>query len=123
MAKRVLSIGQCVPDHTSLERLLTTRFQAEVVAAALPDEALLQLRSKPFDLVLVNRKLDADYSDGLEIIKRIKADPDLKSAPCMLVTNYPEYHEQATAVGAEVGFGKAELNTPETEEKLRKHLG
>ena len=32
--------------------------------------------SEPFDLVLVNRKLDSDYSDGLEIIKQIKADPN-----------------------------------------------
>ncbi len=31
--------------------------------------ALAELRGGQFDLVLVNRKLDSDYSDGIEVIR------------------------------------------------------
>jgi CheY-like chemotaxis protein len=123
MTKRVLSVGQCVPDQSSINRLIRNHFDAEVVGADSPAEALAQMRGGRFDLVLVNRKLDADYSDGLEIVKAIKADPELKSAAVMLVTNYPEHQRAAVDAGAEYGFGKQELGLPATVEKLRTFLG
>lgn len=120
--KRVLDVGQCNPDHASIRSMLERQFDAEVVRAHQLDDALQQLRSGQFDLVLVNRKLDIDYSDGMEIIKRIKADPELNSVPVMLVTNYPEYDQAAVAAGAESGFGKAQLSDPKTHEKLARIL-
>jgi two-component system chemotaxis response regulator CheY len=84
--------------------------------------ALSELKSGPFDLVLVNRKLDCDYSDGVEVIRTLKADPDAASVPVMLVTNYPEHQDAAIAVGAIPGFGKLEFQKPETREKLAKLL-
>ena len=74
------------------------------------------------DLVLVNRKLDVDYSDGLEIIKQIKADPELAKVPTMLVTNYPENQAEAVAEGAEPGFGKLSLDADETRANLARFL-
>jgi two-component system chemotaxis response regulator CheY len=71
---------------------------------------------------MINRKLDADYSDGIEIIRQIKADPQLAATPCMLVTNYPEHQEVAVAAGAEPGFGKLGYNRPETRERLARFL-
>ena len=76
------------------------------------------LRAGKFDLVLVNRKFDADNSDGLELIRQLKADAALAAVPVMLVTNYPEYQAEAVAAGALPGFGKAELRSPATKEKL-----
>jgi CheY-like chemotaxis protein len=119
MGKRVLSVGQCGPDHFALTRFLRQHFAVEIVPADLSAAALEQLRKTPFDLVLVNRKLDADYSDGLEVIRSIKADPALASIPVMLVTNYPEHQQAAVAIGALPGFGKLEYDNPETLEKLR----
>ncbi len=121
--KRVLDVGQCRPDHGAIRHLLETQFGAEVAQAHDATETMAKLRSGPFDLVLINRKLDADYSDGLEIIKQIKSDSALAAVPVMLVTNYPEYQEQAVAAGAEKGFGKSEYNLPETRERLKKLLG
>jgi CheY-like chemotaxis protein len=123
MSKRVLSVGQCVPDHATLTSYLRGNFAAEVVKVDLPDEALAALRSGPFDLVLINRKLDADYSDGLEILKAIKADPKVASVPVMIVTNYAEHQDAAVAAGAVRGFGKLEYRDPQTAEKLRPYLG
>lgn len=123
MPKRVLDVGQCPPDHAAIRVMLEANFDVEIVRAQLPSDTLAQLRSGKFDLVLINRKLDEDYSDGLEILKEIKADPRIAATPVMLVTNYPEHQAAAVAAGAEYGFGKLELRSPETLERLRKVLG
>ena len=123
MPKRVLSVGQCVPDHTALTSYLRGNFAAEVVKVDLADEALDALRKGSYDLVLINRKLDADYSDGLEILRAIKADPQMAAAPVMLVTNYEEHQDAAVSAGAVRGFGKLEYGDPQTAEKLRPFLG
>ena len=120
--KRVLDVGNCVPDHGAICSLLKRQFGAEVAQAHGPDDALAALRQEKFDLVLVNRKLDQDYSDGLEIIKQIKADNGLAATPCMLITNYAEHQAAAVAAGAEPGFGKLSLTSPETIERLGKFL-
>jgi CheY-like chemotaxis protein len=121
--KRVLSVGQCSADHWSIRHLLEGDFQAEVVAAHSATDAMAQLRAGKFDLVLVNRVLDADGAAGLPIIQAIKADNALSAVPVMLVTNFPDHQAQAVAAGAEPGFGKAELNSAAVRERLRKYLG
>ena len=86
------------------------------------DDTLAQLHSAAFDLVLVNRKLDRGYSDGLEVIRRIKQDASVADTPCMLITNFPEHQARAVEEGAVSGFGKAELDRPETVGILRRIL-
>ena len=123
MSKRVLDVGNCGPDFSTMESFLGERFQCEMAQAHGADDALEQLRRGDFSLVLVNRKLDQDYSDGIEVIKQIKADDELKNIPVMLVTNYAEHQDAAVEIGAERGFGKLELEKPETTERLQKILG
>jgi two-component system, chemotaxis family, chemotaxis protein CheY len=121
--KRVLDVGQCGADHWAIRRLIASHFEADVTGADDLEEALAQLRAGRFDLVLVNRKLDTDGSDGLEAIRRIKAEEAFAPIPVMLVTNYREYQEQAVAAGAEMGFGKAHLGARQTRALLEKFLG
>ena len=123
ITKRVLNVGNCSYDHGMIEELILAHFDAEVAAASSPDEALRMLREGRFDLALVNRKLLADWSEGVELIERIKADPQLAAIPVMLLSNYPWAQRAAAAAGAEPGFGKAELDRPETVEKLARFLG
>jgi len=121
--KRVLGVGNCSFDHGNIERLIATNFDAEVVPASLQDEALEMLRAAAFDLVLVNRRFAYDAaSSGVELIGQIKADPRLADTPVMLLSNYPEAQQAAVDAGAEPGFGKAELDRPETVEKLARFL-
>jgi CheY-like chemotaxis protein len=122
MAKRVLDVGNCEPDHASIKRLMG-RFGAEVVQAHGATDALAALREGEFALVVVNRKLDMDYSDGIDVIRQIKADPALARVPVMLVTNYADHQDAAVAIGAERGFGKLEFDKPETIERLESVLG
>jgi CheY-like chemotaxis protein len=116
--KRVLDVGQCAPDHATISRYLIKNFDCEIAKANDAAEALAQLKSARFDLVLVNRKLDIDYTDGIEVIRQIKADPAIAVVPVMLVTNYPEHQAAAIAEGALRGFGKLEYDKPETRERL-----
>ena len=122
MSKRVLDVGNCVPDHAAIRGMLERTFSADVLQTHCPADTLALLSKEPVDLVLVNRKLDQDYSDGLDIIKSIKADPKLARLPCMIVSNYPDQQETAVAAGAEYGFGKKELQDPATHERLAKFL-
>lgn len=121
--KRVLDVGQCVPDHFGIRQLLAGDLGAEVIQAHQLGDTLEQLRGNRFDLVLINRKLDADYSDGLEVIRAIKGDPALAATPVMLVSNYPEAQAEAIAAGALPGFGKAQLRASETRQLLVTALG
>jgi CheY-like chemotaxis protein len=122
MPKRVLDVGQCGPDHATISSYLKKNFGCDVGSADGAIDTLDQLKNGQFDLVLVNRKLDADYSDGIEVIKQIKAEASLSRIPVMLVTNYPEHQEAAVAVGAIRGFGKLEFNNPDTRARLEEVL-
>ncbi|MEZ6132076.1 MAG: response regulator [Planctomycetaceae bacterium] len=122
-SRTVLSIGQCRPDHAAIQHFLTSRFDTQVLAADHADESLRILEQHSIDLVLINRKLDADYSDGMEILKAIKQNPATAHVPVMLVSNFPEWQEKAVNCGATYGFGKAELNSAEVTERLRGVLG
>ena len=122
MPKQVLSVGQCVPDTTSLKSFLHKHFDVEVVTSDLPADTLAALRSGAFDLVLINRKLDQDYSEGLDILQSMKADAALAEIPVMLITNFAEHQDAAVAAGAEYGFGKNDYRDPATAERLAAFL-
>jgi len=123
MGKRVLDVGQCGPDHSTIRSYLTRNFDCEVVQVDDAAGALAALEASVFDLVLVNRKLDMDYSDGIEVIRQLKSNPTAAKVPVMLVTNYPEHQESAIAAGAIRGFGKLDFGKPETRERVAAALG
>ncbi|APZ92511.1 response regulator transcription factor [Fuerstiella marisgermanici] len=122
-ARTVVSIGQCRPDTAAITHFLKSNFDVEVVSTDLPEDSLAAIRSMDVHLVLINRKLDADYSDGLEILKTLKEDSELADIPVMLVSNFSDWQQIAVDAGATYGFGKAELQSPDTIERVRGVLG
>jgi len=122
MPKKVLDVGQCDMDHASIRQLIESHFDAAVIRAHGAEDALKQLREGPFDLVLINRKLDRDQSDGIDIVRTIKAADDLASVPVMIITNFDDHQERAVSAGAVLGFGKADLTDKETEQRLGQFL-
>jgi CheY-like chemotaxis protein len=123
MTKRVLDVGQCGPDHAAIRSYLTNHFDVEIVQTHGLADTMSELRTGHFDLVLINRKLDADYSDGIEILHAIKSEAATQHVPTMLITNYADHQDAAVAAGAHRGFGKLEFDRPETKEKLAAILG
>ncbi len=116
--RTVLSIGQCRPDQAAISHYLTSHFGARILTADLPGDAYQLLSQQFIDLILINRKLDADYSDGMEILQHLCTQESTAKIPVMLVSNFAEWQEKAVALGAIYGFGKAELNRPETKQRL-----
>lgn len=116
--KTVLSIGQCRPDSAAIAHYLKSNFGVSILTADLADEAMKTLKENKVDLVLINRVLDADGSDGMAILSSIRQNADYAALPVMLVSNYADWQQKAIAAGAIQGFGKAELNRPETRTRL-----
>jgi two-component system chemotaxis response regulator CheY len=120
--KRVLSVGQCYADHLAIAGTLERHFGAETVRADDGAGALARLRQEHFALVLINRVMDRDGSQGLELIKEIQADEELRVVPVMLVSNYEDSQEEAVRHGAKPGFGKAALGQPRTLSRVKPFL-
>jgi CheY-like chemotaxis protein len=121
-ANRVLSVGQCWADHGSIAKTLKKEFGSDVDQAESAEAALDRLRKGVYSLLLVNRVFDADGGSGVDLIKRVKSDPQLQTVPVMLISNYDDAQAEAVAAGAAVGFGKAALGRPQMVERLKPFL-
>lgn len=122
MGARVLDVGQCDPDHSAIRRMLDGHFAVEIDRVMFVEEALDRLAQNRYDLVLVNRLIFADQSDGAELIRRMKEDATLADTPIMLVSNHAEAQRRAVRLGAAPGFGKAALDSRVTLERLAGYL-
>ncbi len=121
-SRRVLSVGQCMADHSHITYVLRANFAAEVTGADTSDEALERMQREAFDLVLVNRIFDADGHSGIAWIREVQADELLRKVPILLVSNYADSQAEAIAAGARPGFGKASLQAPQTVALLGEYL-
>ncbi len=122
---RILSVGQCSFDHRLLTRHLSKSYGAQVAGANTLSEALVTLRAGEFDLVLVNRIFDNDGTEGFDLIRALKADPELAHVPVMLVSNYEDAQVEAKSLGALPGFGKTDLlseHVPALETLFARHV-
>lgn len=122
MRKKVLDVGNCSPDHSAIKRMLVAVYDVEVLQADQLSDTQRILATTDVDLILVNRKLDIDYSDGMDILKSLKSGESTRHIPVMLVTNYPEHQDAAVEAGGVYGFGKLELDSPQTRERLGQYL-
>ena len=122
MTKIVLDVGNCNPDHNAIQRMLTTHYDVVVLRADELSDAMDVLRQNKVDLIVINRKLDIDYSDGIEILRHLKQDAATRAIPAMIITNYPEQQIAAVSEGAEYGFGKLQYAEPSTHERLSRFL-
>lgn len=121
--KTILEIGNCNADHMSLKSMLQSNFEATLLRAHGLSDALEALQTNNIDLVMINRLLDTDGSEGIAILRHLKADPDLQTIPAMLITNYAEHQDVAVTAGAIRGFGKAELRSNKTLQVIQTALG
>jgi len=119
MPKRVLSIGNCGYDDSTITAALRKNFTVEMHTVGTAEEANQAVKEGRFDLIVVNRLFDSNGDSGIELIKKLK--PTVK-APMMLISNYPEYHQEAVAAGAVMGFGKKQVGKPAMIEVVGEYL-
>jgi hypothetical protein len=120
--KKLLSIGQCCADHSSISRLLTQNFQIEIINADNSKEAESFISTGNYSLILVNRIFDSNGESGLAFIKKYCSQQTSTSTPIMLVSNFDDAQKDAVNHGAILGFGKNALTSSDTLLKLKKLL-
>jgi CheY-like chemotaxis protein len=118
----VLDVGNCDPDHGMIRGMLTEHFDVTIDRVMFVDDALARMREKKYDLVLCNRLIFDDDSEGIELLKRAKADPALAAAPIMMISNFADAQSASIAAGGEPGFGKANVSNAGTISLLAKYL-
>ena len=123
MKRLVLDVGQCNADNYRISELLTKHFDVQVDRSHSTFQALEAAAKKTYDLILINRILDADSSAGMDVLASLKLNASTAEIPVMIVSNYEDAQELAVAKGAVAGFGKADLDSEETLSKLKKYLG
>ncbi len=120
--QHVLSLLRQVPLFVQVHELLARHWGVQLAYRFFYLDTLDILRRESVDLVLINRKLDADYSDGMDIIRTLKADPKLAATPVMLISNFEDAQKEAVEAGAVPGFGKAELSSERARECVARVL-
>lgn len=121
--KTIVDCGNCGPDYNAIRQMVQANFEAVVLQTHGLEDTVELLAQRNVDLITVNRKLDRDYTDGMDVIRGIKSDPRFANIPVMLVTNYEEHQQAAIAEGAVQGFGKLTVRDSKTIELLQQHLG
>ena len=106
-----------------INELLQKHFDAQVDRSHSLDEAVEAATNTAYDLILINRLLDADGSAGMDVLASLKSNPASTDIPVMIVSNYQDAQNQAIQNGAVAGFGKAALDLEDTLKKLRQYLG
>jgi hypothetical protein len=116
---RVVLIGHCGPDAYALRAAVRSQFprgHVEMVNDAAGLEAALPVA----DVLLINRVLDGDFgiASGIDLIRRLAERPAGERPALLLVSNFPEAHEEAAQAGAMPGFGKRQMYSPAMRESL-----
>lgn len=94
----------------------------EVISAANGAEAMKKLESAKPDLMLLD--IIMPYMDGLEVLKKIKENPELKSIPIILLTNLSQKEEidKGLGLGANDYLIKSHFTPSEVLEKVKNYL-
>lgn len=122
LMQKILIVGQCDFDYQRISFVISKMYAAEIHRADLFDDAIQQALEQPYALILINRLLDLDRSEGMEILHELKSNPRTDDIPVMIISNYQDAQDIAVAAGASPGFGKAALDTPRTFELLSNYL-
>lgn len=111
--KNVLDVGNCGFDHQTLRSVLSEHWDVEIKRTTTLNEAIRELDSNPYHLVVVNRILEGDGSSGMDLVKHVVQSQTTQGIPIVLLTNYPEVQEEALQTGASASFGKRDLRSDE----------
>ncbi len=120
--RKLLIVGQCDFDYQRISFVLSKIYDIEFHRADSFDDAIQKSLDQQFDLIMINRLMDLDRSEGMAILHELKSNPQTENTPAMIISDYQDAQEAAVAAGASPGFGKARLDTPQTFELLSNFL-
>ena len=117
----VISVGQCGYDNSRIRSLIRSIDSTVEIRETDSHQETMEVLASLGEaaLVLVNRVFDMDGSSGMEFISQLKSkESEFANIPVMLVSNYEKSQAEAIANGAIPGFGKSELQSVETRQKI-----
>ena len=97
MSKHILVVEDQEDNRRILRDLLTSAGY-ELIEAVTGTEGVRLARSRRPDLILMDIQLPE--LDGYEATRQIKADPDLRAIPIVVVTSYALSGDEAKALAA-----------------------
>jgi DNA-binding response OmpR family regulator len=121
MAKTIL----IVEDDQFLRELMVRKIVSEgynSIETETGEEGIEKIKKEKPDLVLLDIVLPG--IDGIEVLKKIKEDPNVKSIPVIILSNLagPEEIERGLKLGAADYFIKAHMTPREIVEKAKEFL-
>ena len=119
----VISVGQCGYDNSRIRSLIRSIDSTVEIKETDSHQETMEVLASLGEaaLVLVNRVFDMDGSSGMDLISQLKSkESEFAGIPVMLVSNYEKSQAEAIANGAIPGFGKSELQSVETRQKMNR---
>jgi response regulator RpfG family c-di-GMP phosphodiesterase len=119
----VISVGQCGYDNSRIRSLIRSIDSTVEIKETDSHQETMEVLTSLGEaaLVLVNRVFDMDGSSGMDLISQLKSkESEFAAIPVMLVSNYEKSQAEAIANGAIPGFGKSELQSVETRQKMNR---
>ena len=121
----VISVGQCGYDNSRIRSLIRSIDSTVEIKETDSHQETMEVLASLGEaaLVLVNRVFDMDGASGMDLIRQLKSKASqFAGIPVMLVSNYEKSQAEAIANGAIPGFGKSELQSVETRQKIESVL-
>jgi two-component system, chemotaxis family, chemotaxis protein CheY len=109
-------------DHSHIRRKLLQNFAVEVTRVQDPAEVPQRIEDGNVALVLVNRIIEQDRTEGLALVRDMQQRDVTRDVPVMLVSDHEQAQAAAVATGAVPGFGKSDLGTDRALARLRPYL-
>lgn len=114
-----------VEDDSFVMDIYQTKLSQEgyaVLPAENGAEAIKELEKEVPDLVLLD--IIMPYVDGLQVLKKMKADERLKNIPVILLTNLSQKENinEGLGLGAEDYLVKSHFTPSEVLEKIKKYI-
>ena len=108
------------PDQISLYRTVFKLAGLKLLEATNGNKGLVAAKKNKPDLILCD--LVMDTMDGMEVLKRLKADPETKNIPVVMLTNLNKksLYLQAETLGALDFWAKTEVMPQEIISRVRK---
>ena len=115
-------VGHCGPDMYML-RSAVRQALPDFEIVSINDEETLRGQTGSDSLLLVNRVLDGDFSTSSGIALMTHLASKGEAPRWMLISNFPEAHQEAMTRGALPGFGKSSAYARETRGILQRAVG
>ena len=114
-----------VDDYPDTCRLVVRLLRVsgyEAVGVGSGPEALDHLRSRAVDLVLLDIAMPG--MDGFEVLRAIRADPQIRRLPVLMYTAFsdPQQHDEALRLGAQDYLVKGRFSFDEMKSIIDRHI-